>query len=156
MQGPEIVATDPLQPDVVELVRAHLSFANTHSPREDVHALDLEALTADDITFFAARVGDRVVGMGALRELDADHGELKSMHTAESARGMGVGRSMVRHLLDVARSRGYKRVSLETGTMAAFAPSRSLYQSFGFEDCPPFADYTDSPNSVCMTLSLSP
>ena len=77
------------------------------------------------------------------------------MHTVKAARGQGVGRAMVDHLLDVAVERNVERVSLETGTMAGFAPARSLYASVGFEPCEPFADYFVSPNSTCMTLLLA-
>ncbi len=152
----EIAVTDPRRPEIVQLVRAHLDFANLHSPPEDVHALDLEALVSDDITFYSATVDGEVRAMGALRELDESHGELKSMHTAAAARGTGLGRAMVEHLLSVARDRGYRRVSLETGSMDAFVPSRNLYKSFGFEECPPFAGYVESSYSVCMTLEISP
>ena len=156
MPAPEIEVTDPHRPEIVRLVRAHLDFANLHSPPEDVHALDLDALAADDITFYSGSVDGEVVAMGALRELDESHGELKSMHTAEPARGTGLGRAMVEHLLDVARHRGYRRVSLETGSMDAFVPSRNLYKSLGFEECPPFADYVESSYSVCMTMEINP
>jgi putative acetyltransferase len=92
--------------------------------------------------------------VGALRELDPVRGEVKSMHTAPAARRRGVGRAIVVHLLSVARVRGYERVSLETGTMDAFAPARDLYVAMGFERCAPFGDYTDNPHSICMSLTL--
>ncbi|MDQ1555747.1 MAG: putative acetyltransferase [Actinomycetota bacterium] len=149
-----IVPDDPAAPDVRELLTQHLQFAHEHSPPEDVHALDSDGLRHDDVTFFSARVDGIVLGVGALRQLDATHAELKSMHTLASARGGGVGRAIVEHLLGVARERGCRRVSLETGTMAAFAPARALYASVGFTPCPPFADYRVSRNSMCMTLLL--
>ena len=146
---------DPRHEDVRLLLRRHLTFANEHSPPQDVHALDASALTHPKITFYSVRrEDDQLVGVGALKELDHAHGELKSMHTAEAARGQGVGRAMVEHLIGVACQRGYRRVSLETGTMASFAPARSLYLSLGFSPCDPFGDYTPSPNSVCMTMLL--
>ena len=92
--------------------------------------------------------------MGALRELDGDRAEMKAMHVRSSARGRGVGRALVTQLLEVARERGYRSVSLETGTMDAFASARRLYESFGFTPCAPFGDYTPSPSSICMTLPL--
>jgi len=146
---------DPGAPDVQELLGRHLEFAHQHSPPEDVYALDSEGLRRDDVTFFSARRDGTLLGVGALRQLDASHAELKSMHTLASARGTGVGRAMLEHLLAVSRRRGYGRVSLETGTMAAFAPARALYASVGFTPCPPFADYRVSANSVCMTLLLA-
>lgn len=151
-----IAVDDPRSPDVQALLEAHLAFAHRHSPPEDVHALDIDGLLSVDVELFSLRVGGVLLGIGALKRLDDSHGELKSIHTAEAARGRGVGQAMVCYLLDVARQRGFTRVSLETGTMDAFAPSRALYRSFGFEVCEPFGDYWQSPNSVCMTLSLHP
>ena len=145
---------DPEAPDVRELLTRHLNFAHENSPPEDVHALDSAGLRQPDVTFFSARLDGAVVGVGALRQLDRSHAELKSMHTSASARGRGVGRTMLEHLLRVARERGCSRVSLETGTMDAFAPARALYASVGFLPCPPFAAYRTTPNSVCMTLLL--
>ena len=150
----EISIDDPRAPDVLELLERHLAFANTHSPPEDVHALDVSGLEDRAVTFFSFRVDGGLLGVGAIRELDSKHCELKSMHTAEQARGQGIGRAMVDHLIAVARERGFRRVSIETGTMEAFKPARSLYSSSGFEPCEPFGEYTDSPNSVCMTLWL--
>jgi len=145
---------DPRARDVRALLERHLAFANAHSPPEDVHALDLDGLLQPDISFFSLRVDGELLGIGALRMLDDEHAELKSMHTAEDARGRGVGRTMVDHLLAVARGRGVRRVSLETGTPAVFAPARALYARAGFEECEPFGSYEDSPFSVCMTLRL--
>jgi len=150
-----IAEDDPGAPDVRELLARHLEFAHLNSPPEDVHALDSEALSRDDdLTFFSARLDGELAGVGALRRLDAAHAEIKSMHTSASARGRGVGRALLAHLLQVASDRGFAQVSLETGTMGAFAPARALYASAGFAACPPFADYHVSPNSVCMTLRL--
>jgi putative acetyltransferase len=108
------------------------------------------------VTFFSARRGDALLGIGALKELDAFHGELKSMHTKEVARRRGVGRAIVEHLLSVAFDRKYQRVSLETGTMEAFVPARMLYAKVGFRPCEPFDGYTSSPHSICMTMYLDP
>ena len=119
-----------------------------------MHALDLDGLLDPALTFFIARTDGALVGIGALKQLDAEHAELKSMHTASEARGQGVARAMVNHLLAVARERGYRRVSLETGSTDAFEPARSLYASAGFERSGPYADYPDSPNSTFMTLRL--
>jgi putative acetyltransferase len=120
-----------------------------------LHALDLAGLCVPEIQFFSARGADgALLGVGALKRLDATHAELKSMHTAVAARGQGVGRAIVAHLLATARAAGFSRVSLETGSMAAYVPARTLYATFGFTPCPPFGSYRDSPNSVCMTLTL--
>lgn len=149
-----ITAEDPRTADVRELLERHLAFAHATTPVEDVHALGVDGLLAPDVSLFACRRHGVLLGVGALRTLDAEHGELKSMHTLVTSRGQGVGRAMVGHLLGVARDRGYRRVSLETGTMEAFAPARALYRSVGFEPCEPFGDYWVSPNSTCMTLVL--
>ena len=111
-------------------------------------------MLAPALTLFSARLDGVLLGIGALRQFDPAHAELKSMHTASAARGRGVGRAMREHLLTVACSRGCTRVSLETGTIAAFAPARALYAGAGFEPCGPFGDYLPSPNSTFMTLSL--
>ena len=153
--GVAIAVDDPRAADVRSLLEHHLAFAHEHTPPEDVHALDLSGLLDVSVTFFSARRGPELVAIGALKELDDRHGELKSMHTAAAERGRGVGRAMVDHLVGVARQRGYRRVSLETGTMAAFAPARSLYARVGFMPCGPFGDYRPSPNSAFMTLPLS-
>jgi putative acetyltransferase len=145
---------DPEAEDVRALLGKHLDFARRHSPPEDVHALDVGGLLADNVSFFSIREDGELLGVGALQQLDESHVEIKSMHTAEAARGRGVGRAMVDHLLAVARSRGHLRVSLETGAMAVFAPARALYASAGFQPCEPFADYHPSRNSVWMTLTL--
>ena len=150
-----IAIDDPRAADVRALLEQHLSFAHEHSPPEDVHALDLAGLLDPAITFYSARRDGELLGVGALKQLDVEHGELKSMHTAAAARGNGVGRAMLDHLLREARARRYRRVSLETGTMDAFSAARWLYERAGFTPCPPFANYFESPNSVCMTLELS-
>jgi putative acetyltransferase len=150
-----ITPDDPRAPDVRALLERHLSFANEHSPPEDVHALDIDGLLDPSISFFAYRVEGELLGVGALKHLDDGHAELKSMHTAAEARGRGVGRAVLDHLVALARERGYRRVSLETGTMEAFAPARAMYAKAGFVSCPPFNGYWDSPNSVCMTLVLA-
>ena len=136
------------------LLERHLAFAHEVTPEGHVHALDVDRLVDPSVTFFSARRDGELLGVGALRELDALHGEVKSMHTTPAARRHGVGRAMVEHLVDVARDRGYARVSLETGTMEAFAPARELYVAVGFVPCPPFGEYTANPHSVCMTRAL--
>lgn len=150
----EVAVDDPQAEDVRALLEAHLQFARSVTPICDVHALDVEGLLDPAVTLFSARRDGDLEGVGALRELDPTHGEIKSMHTAAAARGRGVGRVIVDHLVAVAGERGYHRVSLETGAMAAFAPARALYESAGFTRCEPFGEYTDNPNSVCMTYRL--
>ena len=150
----EIAVTDPGEPDVVALLEGHLAFAAEHSPPEDIHALDLDGLRHPSITVVAARRDGVLLGVGALKVLDATHGELKSMHTVEAARGSGVGALVLARLLDEARDRGLTWVSLETGSMEAFAPARRLYARAGFVPCEPFSDYEPSRNSTFLTRAL--
>lgn len=150
----EITPDDPRADDVRELLERHLAFAHANTPPEDVHALDVDGLLDPAVTFFSFRRAGELLGVGALKQLDRHHAELKSMHTAQVARGRGVGRAMLGHLIGVARERGCRRVSLETGSMDAFAPARSLYASAGFTPCGPFGEYSPSRSSTFMTLSL--
>jgi putative acetyltransferase len=153
-EGFTIREDDLRGPEIALLLQAHLEHAARHSPRESIHALDLDRLRDPAITFWTLWIGGELAGCAALRELAPDHGEIKSMHTAQAHRGKGVASCLVAHLLAEARRRSYRRVSLETGTMEGFAPARALYARFGFEVCPPFADYRQDPHSVCMTLDL--
>jgi putative acetyltransferase len=151
---PEISIADPRTDDVRSLLERHLAFAYSEVPAKDRHALDADALTDPDVEFYALRVDGELLGVGALRRLDDGHAEVKSMHTVEEARRQGLGRAMLDHLLAVARDGGFRRVSLETGSMPAFAPALSLYASAGFSLCGPFGDYAESANKTFMTLSL--
>jgi len=151
-----IAPDDPNAPDVRALIELHLAFAREHTPELDVHALEVDDLLADDISFFTYRRHGELIAMGALNTLDAKHAELKSMHTVESARGQGIGRAMVEQLLEVAQHRGIERVSIETGPQEAFAPARALYTAAGFEPCASFGIYVGNTNSYCMTKVLPP
>lgn len=137
-----------------ELIMDHLNNMALHSPPESRHALNIDGLRQPDITFWGAWEGEVLVGCGALKELDAGHGEIKSMKTSSSHLRKGVSKKVLLHIITVAQARGYKRLSLETGSMAAFIPARNLYESFGFTYCKPFADYREDPNSLYMTKQL--
>jgi len=150
----EISIADPRAGDVRRLLERHLAFAHSQVPAQDRHALGADALADPDVEFYALRVGGELLAVGALRKLDDEHAEVKSMHTAEHARRQGIGRAMIEHLIAVARERGYRRLSLETGAMEEFAPARSLYAAVGFTPCEPFGDYSPSRNSIFMTLAL--
>jgi putative acetyltransferase len=141
-------------PRVVALLHTHVTRARAETARGSAHALDLAGLRAPEITFWSVWEGDEVVGVGALKRLSADHGEVKSMHTAEAARGRGVGLALLRQIMATARARGVRRLSLETGSWPYFQPARALYARHGFVESAPFGDYREDPNSVFMTLEL--
>lgn len=143
-------------PEVAELLREHLLDMHRQTPPESIHALDLDALRAPAISFWSMWAGDRLMGCGALKELDRQHGEIKSMRTAAPYLRQGVARRLLEHIMAEARRRRYRRLSLETGAMAAFAAAHRLYAGFGFRPCGPFADYTDDPNSVYLAFELAP
>ncbi|HEX3836065.1 MAG TPA: GNAT family N-acetyltransferase [Steroidobacteraceae bacterium] len=145
---------DLSRPQIHALLNEHLRNMYEVSPPESVHALDLERLRSAGITFWSAWEGAHLIGCGALKELDARHGEIKSMRTPAALRRRGAGRAILNHIIAVARTRGYQRLSLETGSMAAFLPAQKLYESAGFNYCGPFGDYHADPNSVFMTLPL--
>jgi putative acetyltransferase len=149
-----IAAGDLNDPRVIEMLHYHLATARAQTAPGSAHALDLAGLQSPDITFWTAWDGETLVAVGALKQLSADHGEVKSMHTAQSARRKGVGSAMLQHIIAFARSRGISRLSLETGSWDYFQPAVALYRSHGFVECQPFADYVKDPNSIFMTLDL--
>ena len=154
MADSQIAPDDPRAVDVRALLAHHLAFAHANTAPEEVYALDVEALLDPAISFFGLRQRGVLLAVGALKRLDAEHAELKSMHTAAEMRGRGIGSAMVEHLLVVARSRGFRRVSLETGSTPPFAPARALYERAGFKPCGPFADYPENSDSAFMTLQI--
>lgn len=145
---------DPARPDVRALLEEHLRDMYALSPPESVHALDVDGLKRPEVTFWTVRNGDLLLGCGALKELDPTHGEIKSMRTPATLRRMGAGRALLAHLVAEARRRGYRRLSLETGSMVTFAAAQRLYESVGFVPCEPFGEYRSDPYSLFMTLSL--
>lgn len=149
-----IVEDDLACPAIAALLRLHLDEMHQWSPPESVHAMPIEQLRAADITFYAAWDGAVLAACVAIRQLDACHGELKSMRAHPDYRGKGAGKALLQHLLQVAQTRGYARVSLETGRPEAFQPARQLYISHGFAECPPFGDYVAHDFSICMTKDL--
>lgn len=150
-----IIQTDDLRgAAIAAFLGEHLEDMRSVSPPESKHALDLDGLRRPEITFWIVWDGDRIAGCGAIKELDPLHGELKSMRTSREHRRRGVASLLMNHLIRTARERGYRRLSLETGSMPFFEPARRLYASFGFRACEPFADYRPDPNSVFLSLDL--
>jgi putative acetyltransferase len=149
-----IVEGDLRDPRVVDLLHIHLTSARAETAPGSAHALDLTGLQSPDISFWTMWEDETLVGIGALKRLSADHGEIKSMHTAQSMRGKGAGSAMLRHIIAIARARGMACLSLETGSWDYFRPARAFYRGHGFIECPPFADYVLDPNSVFMSLDL--
>ena len=141
-------------PDVQALLREHMASMQEHSPPECVHALDLSGLREASVTFWTVREAGELLGCGALKALNSQSGEIKSMRTAKAHLRKGVATQLLAHILNEAKQRQYQRVSIETGSTAAFHPAISLYKRFGFTQCGPFADYTDNAFSMFMTLEL--
>jgi putative acetyltransferase len=141
-------------PKVLALLDIHVTRARAETGRGSAHALDLSGLKTPDIRFWSLWDGDSLIGLGALKTLSSDHGEVKSMHTTEQARKKGAGSAMLDHILSQAREMGLSRVSLETGSWDYFVPARAFYRRHGFIECGPFADYKPDPNSVFMTRVL--
>ena len=142
---------DPL---VIALLHIHRTRARAETAPGSAHALDLSGLRAAEVTFWSAWEGEVVLGVGALKRLSAEHGEIKSMYTVEAARGRGVGSALLRRIMETARASGLRRLSLETGSWPYFLPARALYARHGFVECGPFGEYREDPNSVFMTIAL--
>jgi len=150
----EIKVDDLSGVEIATLLKIHLQSLSALSPPESMHALDLDSLRKPEITFWSVWDGNELAGCGALKELDREHAEIKSMRTAAGHLRKGVASRMLEHIIQEARRRKYRRLSLETGSMAAFEPARRLYAKFGFKACGPFVGYVEDPNSVFMTLEL--
>ncbi len=150
-----IAEEHPLTPDLALLFDRHTADMHAETPPESIYMMDKGALAAPGIRFFVMREDGAPVAMGAIKRIDASHGEIKSMHVLSEARGRGLSRVMLEHLLATARSDGFTRLSLETGIQSTFIAARALYGRAGFAECGPFGDYTLDPNSVYMTKALA-
>ncbi|GGN97629.1 GNAT family N-acetyltransferase [Saccharibacillus kuerlensis] len=150
----EIVIDDLKGPEVAALLQDHLDSMTLHSPPESIHALDLDKLRKPEITFWSAWENGELLGCGAIKELNPEHAELKSMKTDSRHLRKGVAEKLLIHAIEESKSRGYKRISLETGSMDAFLPARKLYEKHGFVECGPFGDYVLDPYSLFMTKEL--
>ena len=146
-----ITVEGSLTDELAQVLQAHWLFCTSSTPIEHVYALDASKLFNPDITVFGARIAGELVGVGAMRKLDQHHAELKSMHTLAKSRGQGIGKAMVAHIEDFAKSSSINRISLETGTNEEFRPARELYKSLGYNSCDAFGDYVLSEDNMCMT-----
>lgn len=151
-----IMVDDGMAPEMAALIALHLRGMHDHSPPESVHALGLAALRSPDVTLWGLWEGPALLGCGALKRIEPGHGEIKSMRTAPDHLGHRVGTDILTHIIAEARRAGMRRISLETGTGAAFDAAHRLYRRFGFVDCGPFAHYREDPFSRYMTLALDP
>ena len=152
----EIRLDDLSGSEIADFLEEHIKDMKSISPPESKHALDLAGLRKPEITFWTVWDNNELVGCGALKELDSQHAEVKSMRTSAAARGKGIASLMIQHIIKEAEHRGYHRLSLETGAMPFFEPARRLYAKFGFTACGPFANYREDPNSVFLTKELLP
>lgn len=150
----QIVVDDLSSDAIAALLNEHLQDMFRHSPPESVHALDLDALRAPDVTFWSVWEADTLLGCGALKQLDERSGEIKSMRTATAHLGRGVATAVLNFIMSEARQREYTRLYLETGSNEPFVPALRLYEKHGFQYCEPFADYTLDPFSRYMTIEL--
>ena len=140
--------------EIAQLLNDHLQSLSALSPPESMHALDMDGLRQPGITFWSVWEGEELLGCGALKELDSQHAEIKSIRTVSVHLRKGVASKLLQHIINEAKRRGYRRLSLETGSMGLFQPARGLYAKFGFTYCEPFGSYVDDPNSVFMTKEL--
>ncbi len=143
---------DLSSPQVHALLNEHLSHMYELSPPEQVFALDLSKLRVPEISFWTAWDGEQLLGCGALKELSATEGEIKSMRTPKSLRQRGAGRAILARIIEQARERQYTALFLETGSHPDFLLAQRLYQSFGFQYSGPFGSYQPNPHSVFMEL----
>lgn len=145
---------DLSDPRIETFLNEHIEEMKSISPPESKHALDIESLKKPDITFWSIWQQEELVGCGALKELDSSHAEIKSMRVSSKHQGNKLASKLLSHIMTEARSKGYQKLSLETGSMAFFEPARKLYEKFGFKYCQPFANYKDDPNSLFLSLEL--
>lgn len=150
----EIREEDLSHRQVLALLAYHLEQMERISPEGNFNALPEVRLREPDVTCWSIWEGQTLCGLFALKELAPDHGEVKSLRTAPGQEGRGIGTIMLRYLVEEARRRGYKRLSLETGRTEPYGPARALYKRHGFAECPPFGDYKEDGFSLCMTREV--
>jgi putative acetyltransferase len=150
-----ITQESPLHPDLALLMARHTTDMHADTPPESIHMMDATQLAIPDVQFFVLRLDGIATAMGAIKKIDPDHAEVKSMHVLAEARGQGLSRQMLDHLISAAKASGYRRLSLETGSQAMFLPAQRLYEKAGFAICGPFDGYQLDPNSIYMTRALA-
>src|SRR3954464_7331576 len=153
--GIQIKVDDLTGLEIAAFLSEHLNALAEITPAESRHALNLDELRRPDVTFWSAWSDGELVGCGALKEIDPQRGEVKSMRTAKTSLRKGIASKVLQQIISEAKRRGYRRLSLETGSQRPFEPARQLYSKFGFRPCPPFNGYIEDPNSAFMTLELS-
>jgi putative acetyltransferase len=139
---------------VQALLAAHLSGMQENSPPGSVYALDLTGLKTPDVSVWTAWDGEHLMGVGALKELSNTAGEIKSMRTDAAYLRKGVGLSILNHIIEQAKQRGYKRLSLETGSGEEFEPALRLYRKRGFKNGAAFGGYSSSEFNQFLHLTL--
>ena len=150
----KIIAGRLEDPQVVRLLSVHLSNAREQTAPGSAHALNTSGLMAPEISFWSAWEETNLLAVGAMKRLSKNHGEVKSMHTAEIARRRGIGSAMLQHIINAARNAGITKLSLETGSWAYFQPAVALYKRHGFVECGPFDEYKPDPNSIFFTRDM--
>lgn len=150
-----IAQESPLGADLALLMTRHTADMHADTPPESIHMMDAGQLATPGIWFFVMRDAGNPVAMGAFKRITDTHAEIKSMHVLTEARGRGLSRAMLDHLLSEAKAAGFTRLSLETGVQPTFIAARALYLKAGFEECGPFEGYSLDPNSVFMTRTLA-
>ena len=141
-------------PEVNQLLKKHFIELRAASPEGSAHVLDITGLRIPTIKFWSLWEKNQLMGCGALKFLDKDHGEFKSIRIHDNFRGKGYGSKIVNHLINEAKNLKIKRLSIETGSGDFFAPARKLFNNCGFKPCPPFAHYKEDINSLYLTKLL--
>ena len=141
-------------PEVNELLIKHFVELRAASPEGSTHVLDIAGLQVPSIKFWSLWENEHLMGCGALKFLEKNHGEFKSIRVADEFRKKGIGERIIEHLIEEAKKLEISKLSIETGAGEFFLPARNLFSKFGFKLCPPFAHYKEDPHSCYYTLNL--
>ena len=140
--------------EVNDLLKKHFVELRSVSPAGSTHVLNIDGLKDPSIKFWSLWENNELIGCGALKFLEKNHGEFKSIRVADQFRKKGIGERIINHLIEEAKKLKISKLSIETGAGDFFLPARNLFSKFGFKTCPPFAHYKDDPNSCYYTLNL--